>query len=141
MAGPVRIAGLLLTEQPAEHVLHRVPPTVTVRTQCENRFASGLFDQCRRLSQVLRRGHRIGIDSMSANTSTPMMSAPSSGQANGSCSALTAPHPADEGDFARNSFHGPAFPERGVAVRLCTDALATPLLAVKPRQLQLPASR
>jgi hypothetical protein len=34
-----------------------------------------------------------GIDSMSANTSTPMMSAPSSGQANGSGSALTAPHP------------------------------------------------
>jgi hypothetical protein len=78
---------------------------------------------------------------MSANTSTPMMSAPSSGQANGSCSALTAPHPGDEGDFARNSFHDLAFPERGVAVRLCTDALATPLLAIKPRQLQLPASR
>jgi hypothetical protein len=74
-----------------------------------------------------------GIDSMSANTSTPMMSAPSSGQANGSCSALTAPHPGDEGDFARNSFHGLAFPERGVAVRLCTDALAAAVTYVALR--------
>lgn len=74
-----------------------------------------------------------GIDSMSANTSTPMMSAPSSGQANGSCSALTAPHPGDDGDFARNSFHGLAFPERGVAVRLCTDALAAAVTYVALR--------
>lgn len=74
-----------------------------------------------------------GIDSMSANTSTPMMSAPSSGQTNGSCSALTAPHPGDEGDFARNSFHGLAFPERDVAVRLCTDALAAAITYVALR--------
>jgi hypothetical protein len=141
VAGPVRIAGLLLTEQPAEHVLHRIPPTVTVRTQCENRFASGLFDQCRRLSQVLRRGHRIGDrfdvgQHINANDVCALLG-PGERQLLGANRA----RPGDEGDFARNSFDGLAFPERGVAVRLCTDALATPLLAIKPRQLQLPTSR
>ena len=65
--------------------------------------------------------------------STAMMSAALLGQRDGVAADLAARRPGDEGDFARNSFHGLAFPERGVAVRLCTDALAAAVTYVALR--------